>query len=69
MLKYFVKMQVLQAQMRQKQKGQSLAEYGLILGLIAVICIGALTTLGDNLLAVLENIGAKLEASGAATTG
>lgn len=31
---------------KQDEEGQGLAEYGLILALIAVVCIGALTTLG-----------------------
>jgi len=33
----------------KKQKGQSLAEYGLILALIAVICIAGLGTLGTRI--------------------
>ena len=37
-------------------KGQALAEYGLILALIAVICIGALTLLGTNVNATLGAI-------------
>jgi len=30
----------------ERQEGQALAEYGLILALIAVICVGLLTVLG-----------------------
>jgi len=33
----------------RKEEGQGLAEYGLILALIAVICIGALTLLGTQI--------------------
>ncbi len=31
------------------EEGQGLAEYGLILALIAVVCVGALTLLGTSL--------------------
>jgi pilus assembly protein Flp/PilA len=40
------------------EKGQALAEYGLILALIAVICIAALGLLGGNLDAILRQIAA-----------
>ena len=30
----------------RREEGQDLAEYGLIIGLIAVVCIGSLTLLG-----------------------
>ena len=39
------------------EKGQGLAEYALILFLIAIVVIGALTTLGTNINTVLTNIG------------
>ena len=42
--------------MMKDEKGQALAEYGLILALIAVICIGALTLLGTNVEATLGRI-------------
>ena len=42
--------------MMKDEKGQALAEYGLILALIAVICIGALTLLGTNVNATLGAI-------------
>lgn len=38
------------------QSGQSLAEYGLIVGLIAVIAIGAVTLLGTNITAAFNSI-------------
>jgi len=47
------------ARMRQEE-GQALAEYGLILALIAVVCIAALTLLGGNISATLSNIAAQL---------
>ena len=40
-----------------KEEGQGLAEYGLILALIAVVCIAALTTLGTNLSGILNQVG------------
>ena len=55
MMKYFVQAQVWMAT-RKKTKGQSLAEYGLILALIAVICITALTTLGTNIRGGLQSL-------------
>jgi Flp pilus assembly pilin Flp len=36
------------------EKGQALVEYALILGLIALVAIGSLTLIGENLLAFLE---------------
>jgi pilus assembly protein Flp/PilA len=39
-----------------REEGQGLAEYGLILALIAVICIGALTILGQNINGALGTI-------------
>jgi pilus assembly protein Flp/PilA len=41
---------------RQDEEGQALVEYALILGLIAVVCIGALTALGTNVNSVLSFI-------------
>jgi pilus assembly protein Flp/PilA len=43
-----------------QEEGQGLAEYGLILALIAVVCIGALTLLGSGLDAALDTITAEL---------
>jgi pilus assembly protein Flp/PilA len=42
------------------ESGQGLAEYGLILGLIAAVCVLAVTTLGTNINTVLTNIGGKI---------
>jgi pilus assembly protein Flp/PilA len=41
---------------KKAKKGQSLAEYGLITGLIAIVCIGALTTLGTQIKATLAKV-------------
>lgn len=41
---------------RNEEEGQGLAEYGLILALIAVVSIAALTLLGGNIAATLGSI-------------
>jgi pilus assembly protein Flp/PilA len=38
------------------EEGQGLAEYGLILALIAVVCIAALTLLGGNIATQLNKL-------------
>ena len=43
-------------QTMQAEEGQGLAEYGLILALVAVVCIGAVTLLGVNISAVLNRL-------------
>ena len=43
-----------------KEEGQGLAEYGLILALIAVACIAALTALGGGIGGALGDVTAKL---------
>lgn len=45
---------------RRAKKGQSLAEYGLILALIAIVCIVALTFLGNQISTALNSIGNQL---------
>ena len=47
-------------QARNTEEGQGLAEYGLILALIAVVCIGALTTMGTNITTKLGSLNASL---------
>ncbi len=42
------------------EKGQALAEYGLILALIAVVCVVALGLLGTNVSTTLGSITAAL---------
>jgi Flp pilus assembly pilin Flp len=41
---------------KRRSRGQSLTEYGLILALIAVFCIGALKLLGTNVSSKLNNL-------------
>ena len=42
------------------EEGQGLAEYGLILALIAVVCIGALTALGTGISGILQQLNGSL---------
>ena len=44
----------------QREDGQALAEYGLLLALIAVVCILALTALGLAIAGTLSKITGKL---------
>ncbi len=61
MLKQYVAFQVwLAGRAQGRSKGQSLAEYGLILALIAVLCIGVLTTLGKNIQQMLTDLGTSI---------
>lgn len=46
--------------MLKDEKGQGLAEYALILVLIAIVTIGALTLLGSNISIVLSSIASHL---------
>ena len=42
------------------ESGQGLAEYGLILGLVAILCIGAVLVLSGNVKGVLSNVGSSI---------
>ena len=44
----------------KSEEGQALTEYGLILALIAVVCIAALTLTGTSVSGVLNNIAASV---------
>jgi pilus assembly protein Flp/PilA len=46
------------------EEGQALTEYGLILGLIAVVCVGALSLMGTNVKGMLKSIASTLNTSG-----
>jgi pilus assembly protein Flp/PilA len=49
-------MKQLISRLMREEKGQGMAEYGLILALIAVVVIGALTLLGTDLQGIFTNI-------------
>ena len=44
----------------QREEGQDLAEYGLVIALIAVVAIAALTLLGGNISTILASIAGAL---------
>ena len=46
--------------LKHGEKGQGMAEYGLILALVAVVVIGALTAIGTGIGGTLNTISAKL---------
>jgi pilus assembly protein Flp/PilA len=48
------------------EEGQALAEYGLIVGLIAVVAIGALTLLGAAITGKLDVVNSALGGGGSA---
>ena len=50
--------------MGEKQRGQSLAEYGLALALVAVVCIGGLTTMGSQLNVMLVDLAGAISGAG-----
>ena len=44
----------------RSEKGQGLAEYALILALIAIVCIVVLAFLGTQIQSILSSIGAQI---------
>lgn len=48
------------AALLKKEEGASLVEYGLLVGLIAVVCIGAITLLGQDISSLFSRIATKL---------
>ena len=46
--------------MRNREEGQALVEYALILSLISVVAIAALTLVGTNVTAILNSVAAAL---------
>ncbi len=43
-----------------REKGATLVEYGLLVGLIAIVCIAAITLLGSNISLMFNRIGTSL---------
>ena len=41
-------------------EGQDLLEYALLIALIALVCVGAITTAGSNVKTIFTNIGTAL---------
>jgi pilus assembly protein Flp/PilA len=50
-----------QDRLERDEKGATAVEYGLMVGLIAVVIIGAVTLLGDNLSVMFDKIAGKLK--------
>jgi Flp pilus assembly pilin Flp len=44
------------ATLRDREEGQALAEYALIIGFVAMACVLALTSIGQAILTPLENL-------------
>ncbi|WP_054697587.1 Flp family type IVb pilin [Syntrophomonas palmitatica] len=45
----------------RNQQGQGLSEYGLIIGLIAIVCIGALVVLGPTIAKKFHMVNQEIE--------
>jgi pilus assembly protein Flp/PilA len=54
--------------MKMKEDGQGLAEYALILVLVAIVCVAALIFLGGSINNVLNNVGSNLAAQPGGTS-
>jgi pilus assembly protein Flp/PilA len=60
MLKHLVRLQTLVSDALESEKGQGLAEYALILSLIAIVAVVALTFLGGRVTRELSTIATSL---------
>ncbi len=54
----------LQARFTKTERGAALVEYALLLALIAVVCIVALTQLGNDASAKFDNVGQSISKAG-----
>ena len=52
----------LQAKLNRGEEGASLVEYALLVALIAVVCIAAITLLGDNASTKFSEVGGSIGA-------
>jgi pilus assembly protein Flp/PilA len=52
-----------QDRLKSDEKGATAVEYGLMVGLIAVVIITAVATLGEQLLALFESVSEELPAA------
>lgn len=53
----------------REEEGQGMAEYGLILALIAIVVIGAVSGIGTQLIDTFEEIVGGLSGAGSESTG
>jgi pilus assembly protein Flp/PilA len=58
-----VKLQKFLSRFVKDESGAALVEYGILVGLIAVVCIGAVTTLGTTIDGVFTTIDLSLTAA------
>jgi pilus assembly protein Flp/PilA len=49
------------AALLRREEGASIVEYALLVGLIAVVCIGAITLLGQDISSLFSRLAGKLE--------
>ena len=56
LLKLFAFAQAYAAELRTRQEGQTMAEYGVVLAVITIAVIGAITLLGGNVSAAINKV-------------
>jgi Flp pilus assembly pilin Flp len=56
MMKFFTFVQVGADSLRQREEGQTMAEYGVVLAVIVLAVMGAITLLSDNVRNTLESV-------------
>ena len=64
MLQYNYLKAYVQARIADTDRGASLVEYALLVALIAVVCIAAVTLLGENASAKFTEVGTAIEGAG-----